>query len=100
MTLTDADLDTIIQTRTEQDDVVAELAKEVRRLRAIVDPLPKFADGTVSYPGDAGWFPGENEPGVVGETGCMCGNDDWGAETAQCYPTRKAAEAAAKEEEP
>ena len=45
MTLSNADLDAIIKTRTEPGDIVAELAKEVRRLREAVELSYKIARG-------------------------------------------------------
>ena len=68
-------------------------ARSIERLRAMIEPLPKFADGTVAYPGDEGWYPGEAKPGIVSAGNpLVCGNDEWGTDTAECYPTYEAAE--------
>jgi hypothetical protein len=73
-----------------------ELIAEIDRLRQMIESLPQFADGTIAYPGDEGWFPGVATPGKVGEVGLVCGNDEWGDDTIQCYPTAEAAAKAVK----
>ena len=69
----------------------AAVADDLERAWADCDLLPRFADDVLAEPGASGWFPGINEPGIVGETGFTCGNDDWGAGTDECYSTPKAA---------
>jgi len=70
------------------------LLAEIERLRAIINGVAHFANNEIAMPGMEGWFPGEDTPGIVGETGLSCGDGEWGAETCDCYPTREAAEAA------
>jgi hypothetical protein len=73
---------------------VAERGGRIAALEALVARLPKFADGSVAWEGDEGWFPGEDRPGTVTQLSGRCSNDDWGDETASCYPTRERAEEA------
>jgi len=70
------------------------LLARIRELEAERAELPTFADDRIAYPGMKGWYPGESEPGIVGETGLTCGNEEWGADVQECYSTFKAAEAA------
>ena len=71
--------------------------EEIDRLLAERESLPHFADDVIAYPGMPGWFPGEDKPGIVGTTGLACGNEEWGAETCECFSTQEAAEAAGGE---
>lgn len=72
------------------------LDTEIARLKAIVEKyeekFAKLADGTVVFGNEEVWYPGEDTPGLV--FGWNSGNDEWGAETCECYPTREAAEQA------
>jgi hypothetical protein len=75
----------------EQERRLAELQTEIERLRAIVDRLPKTADGVPIAPGQGvwTWFPDRSQPETVtlqriGACGVYAG----------CYSTREAAEKA------
>jgi hypothetical protein len=98
--------------RFEATAAATVLADEVERLRAIVDRLPKTADGVPLFPGDTVYY--EKNPSndtIVAFTVAPYSEwntDVWGVQNqsravskkgggwpaAMCYSTRKAAEAA------
>jgi hypothetical protein len=79
-------------------------ADEITRLQAIIDRLPKTADGVPIVPGDTIWFDIDNYSTVAGIEIEEPGGQWWvsfgisGAETDQCYSTREAANKAGGEE--
>jgi len=84
-------------------NTAVQLADEVERLRAIVDKLPKTADGVPVVPGmtlwDSIWL---GRPFGVQQLSVFCPNasrSEWmcnegEVDVSQCYSTRAAAEAA------
>lgn len=88
------------------DQDIPALIEEVRRLRAIVDKLPKTADGVTVVPGDVVWMLAmhggvEGQPAelAVWETEVIDQDTDSREQTvchsiAGCYSTSEAAEAA------
>ena len=73
---------------------IERLQAEVERLQEERRSLPHFADDVIAYPGMESWRPDEDTPGIVNSGGWTCGNEEWGAETCECFSTREAAEAA------
>lgn len=69
-------------------------ADEIERLRAIVSVT---ADGVPVLRGDKIWFPGKDDPLIVGGRDIlsinhfMAENDESSAEVSECYSTREAA---------
>lgn len=82
--------------------ILAEQDAEIKRLRAIVDKLPKTADGVPVVPGDDLWSHYYNEViGVKMPWLAVGPNEDGRGQTgydpARCFSTREAAIAASKE---
>lgn len=79
---------------------------KIERLQAIVDRIPKFADGSPALPGDEAWHPDLSFSGKVGSNlSSVLTIGKWDvyfqSRTAsqwqplsECYPTREQAEAA------
>ncbi len=92
------------------DPEVTDLRRQNAALQAIVDKLPKDAEGNLTLPGDERYHPDElwrDEPGVVhhyewAEEGCWewvhfasaDASKDTERKLCECYGTRAAAEAA------
>ena len=76
---------------------VSPLETEIKRLRTIVDRLPKFANGVIAEHGDEGWHPTESNPGIFSVLSSLVANDEWGADVSECYSTKQAAEAESKD---
>lgn len=83
--------DTVVDRLNEQH-------AEIERLRAIVERLPKTADGVPVTPGMAYWFEYMDTPGEFGQLHASeiynCNGDV--VFNTYCYSTREAAEAARK----
>jgi len=93
---TDEMVQSVIKEAKRQEEALARVPKleeELAALKAIVEKLPKTADGVVVMEEIEVWHPGEDTPGLT--FGWNAGNDEWGAETCECYSTREAAQQAA-----
>ena len=95
-----------------KDGRIRELEAENARLRAVVDKLPKTADGEIVHEGQSIYTPDGQEisvirvfsgppaPVVIIEDGKPKWSGCWQATPIEvCYSTREAAEAARKEKE-
>ena len=96
--------DNLAQNLMVDNQCVRWLLGKCKRLQAIVDKLPKTADGASVVPGMTVWYhdwlykSGEDSP-LLDEIVVMSRPQVWGSpeEWTACYSTKEAAEAAGKE---
>lgn len=102
---TDVDLELAAALRNSLPSILSDLSR-LAELEAIVDKLPKTADGVPVMPGMTVFFTtgkGCSVNGIVQHvTSACCGNTSgaglhWWRSTSDCYSTREAAEAAMAE---
>lgn len=77
-------------------DKVDAVTRERDELRAVVERLPKTADGVLATPGMKVWRNYDDGPALLYVGMSACGSDSWSMERdpSECYSTPEAALAA------